>query len=150
METNWLPSWSKEDMQAMQEADPGIAQLLEWKREGRRPSRQDLLEHAPEVRTYCAMWNFLLIHDNLLYRKWSPKYSDTPVLQLVLPHAQEPLCSNICMTIRVEVVIQVPTRQDKRSVSGTFGQLVVLTSPDGLKVVKLVHRQSPVLDSALE
>ena len=83
---NWMKTWSVEDLVELQMANPAIAKLLTWKKEGRScPSRQELLQESSEVKELCGQWRALIVENGLLYRQWTPKSVKTVCLQLIAP-----------------------------------------------------------------
>ena len=63
----WLPTWSRDELRALQEKDPVLSQVLTCLREPHKPSRAELLQHSPEVRAFMARWNDLVIQEGVLY-----------------------------------------------------------------------------------
>ena len=76
MESNWLQSWSQDELRGVQESDPEVSQVLELRQMNARPSWAELQEFSPGVRALCSMWKCLVISDGLLCREWTPSFAD--------------------------------------------------------------------------
>ena len=42
MKSNWLQSWSQDELREMQHSDPEVSQVLEWRQVNARPSWAEL------------------------------------------------------------------------------------------------------------
>ena len=85
--SNWVNSWSLEEIRKMQQNDSCIDELIKLKTDRTDPPDKDTLSSKDlEFRTLCAQWNYLRVENGLLYRKWVNENSDKDsVLQLVAP-----------------------------------------------------------------
>ena len=77
--------WSKEELHRMQMADEGIAAVLKWMDEGRKPTRDEIVPHGREVKTYLDQWESLVVQDSVLYRRFERPEGGVLFLQLVVP-----------------------------------------------------------------
>ena len=85
-ESNWLQSWSQEELREMQNEDPEVSQVMEWRLVNAKPSWAELQEFSPGVRALCAVWKCLVINEGLLCREWTPRFAPgQTLLQLVAP-----------------------------------------------------------------
>ena len=81
----WFQGYSNQELQARQERDPPIKQLLQWKKTGRRPSGVDVASASPEVRSYWNYWDSLELHGNLLFKRASRRNGIGSYLQFLTP-----------------------------------------------------------------
>ncbi|VEN42942.1 unnamed protein product [Callosobruchus maculatus] len=58
--------WQRTDLQKDQEEDPSLKLIIEWKREDRRPSWQEVSHYSPTVKSYWAQWDSLVMEDGIL------------------------------------------------------------------------------------
>ena len=86
IKSNWTDSWSDKQLREAQMNDSSMKQVIKFKQENENPSeRSNLRSECPEVKTLCAQWPMLEIHDKMLYRKWVPDESPkNPILQFVV------------------------------------------------------------------
>lgn len=69
-----------------QQRDADIAPVLEWRRtSAQRPAWSAVAGHGDETRTYGAQWDSLVIHNNVLYRKFIQANVQNVRLQIILP-----------------------------------------------------------------
>jgi len=79
--TNWMNSWSPEELAAFQQADVNVRLVAEWKaQQVSRPQGTVLNGHNTVVRGLCSVWDSLELRDGVLYRAWAlnmtrPNYS---------------------------------------------------------------------------
>lgn len=85
--SNWLDIWSKEELRDAQLSDPNLSKLIKMLSENEaKPSKEILKEFPLEVKVICAQWNYLELHDQILYRKWVPaNINENTVLQYIVP-----------------------------------------------------------------
>jgi hypothetical protein len=82
--SNWVPSWSLQDMQEMQQRDEGIAAAYSWVERGHPPNQQERASHSLLAKNLSGLWTTLVIRDGLVYRRWeSPVVGETH--QLLAP-----------------------------------------------------------------
>ena len=91
----WYTAFSSDDLRKMQENDPVIAKVLQWKIKGVRPMWNEISPDSPVVKTYWSQWARLFIKDGLLYRKW--EHDGSPHTdQLVVPtELQQTILQNV-------------------------------------------------------
>ena len=84
---NWLTSWTKEDIKAMQEEDPHLGDIVRLKLSRNDPPDKPMVSKANnQTRSLYNQWAYLELHDNILYRKWVPVHPHEPThMQLVVP-----------------------------------------------------------------
>ena len=84
--SNWLPSWSTQELRKLQQDEATIAAMYAWVERQRRPNRQELAMHGPLARNLNGMWPTIVIKEGLLYRRWeSPGRGER--FQLIAPSA---------------------------------------------------------------
>ena len=79
------PLWTKSYLRDVQGQDPELAQVLQWKMEGRRPSWQEVAPLSPKVKSLWSQWERLELQEGVLYRRWESLNGKEISLQLVLP-----------------------------------------------------------------
>ena len=85
-ESNWVGSWSTEELIELQKADKSIQRVASWIADGRScPTREELLTESTDVKVLCGQWKLLELRDGLLYRQWTPKCVPVVIHQLIAP-----------------------------------------------------------------
>ena len=84
---NWVETWSIEEICDMQTADPAINSVIKLKLENPQKPDKIITEKADcEKKALYAQWDYLEIHDNVLYRGWEPRNpDDREYIQIVVP-----------------------------------------------------------------
>ena len=83
--SNWIESWSAEELRAFQQADPTLKTVLGWLSESQdKPPRKAIFQSSPEIKSLCGLWPTLLVRDGILYRRWETKERGT-IYQLMAP-----------------------------------------------------------------
>ena len=99
--SNWIDSWSPEQLRVLQAKDATIGRVLAWKQEGHAcPSRNELLAEGFQVKELCGQWKVLEVHDGILLRRWTPKNTGNEQLQLVAPQILKDEIFNQVHTVR--------------------------------------------------
>ena len=84
---NWVESWSTEEIQTLQNKDYALNKILELKRgDNPLPDKKSLFNEDSEYKLLCNQWDKLEVHNNILYRRWTPQDSrDAECIQIVVP-----------------------------------------------------------------
>ncbi|VEN45007.1 unnamed protein product [Callosobruchus maculatus] len=77
--------WQPTELQKDQEEDPSLKLIIEWKREDRRPSWQEVSPYSPTVKSYWAQWDSLVMEDGILRRILEDKEGTQERRQTVVP-----------------------------------------------------------------
>ncbi|UYV69434.1 K02A2.6-like, partial [Cordylochernes scorpioides] len=91
--TTMVPSndWTAESCRTIQQQDPNIGPILEWKERGNeRPSWEVISDKSPELKTLWPQWDSLSIDNGLLKRIWESADGRSKTMQLVVPKVQVP------------------------------------------------------------
>ncbi|UYV61913.1 hypothetical protein LAZ67_1007048 [Cordylochernes scorpioides] len=91
--TTMVPSddWTSESCRTIQQRDPNVGPILEWKERGnRRPSWEMISDKSPELKTLWSQWDSLSIESGLLKRIWESADGKSKTMQLVVPKVQVP------------------------------------------------------------
>ncbi|UYV61692.1 K02A2.6-like [Cordylochernes scorpioides] len=91
--TTMVPSndWTAESCRTIQQRDPNIGPILEWKERGNeRPSWEMISDKSPELKTLWSQWDSLSIENGLLKRIWESADGKSKTMQLVVPKVQVP------------------------------------------------------------
>ncbi|UYV73615.1 K02A2.6-like [Cordylochernes scorpioides] len=91
--TTMVPSndWTAECCRTIQQRDPNIGPILEWKERGNeRPSWEVISDKSPELKTLWSQWDSLSIDNGLLKRIWESADGRSKTMQLVVPEVQVP------------------------------------------------------------
>ncbi|KAJ8951058.1 hypothetical protein NQ318_003754 [Aromia moschata] len=60
--------WQSEKVLKDQKNDPNLKPIVNWKKEGRKPTWEEVSRYSPTVKSYWAQWNSLVLSDGLLKR----------------------------------------------------------------------------------
>ncbi|KAJ8952205.1 hypothetical protein NQ318_022655 [Aromia moschata] len=60
--------WQRDELLRDQENDPNLKPIVNWKKEGRKPTWEEVSRYSPTVKSYWAQWNSLVLSDGLLRR----------------------------------------------------------------------------------
>ncbi|KAJ8944632.1 hypothetical protein NQ318_004719 [Aromia moschata] len=60
--------WLSEKVLKDQENDPNLKPIVNWKKEDRKPTWEEVSRYSPTVKSYWAQWNSLVLSDGLLKR----------------------------------------------------------------------------------
>ncbi len=82
----WFQLHSKEKLHKLQQDDPAIDPILNWKEIGKRPFGPAICSASPETRHYWNYWSSLQIKDGLLFKHFH-KCNQQIYLQLIVPLA---------------------------------------------------------------
>ncbi|UYV84428.1 K02A2.6-like [Cordylochernes scorpioides] len=91
--TTMLPSndWTAESFRTIQQRDPNIGSILEWKERGNeRPSWEMISDKSPELKTLWSQWDSHSIENGLLKIIWEGDDGKSRTMQLVVPKVQVP------------------------------------------------------------
>ena len=88
-ESNWVESWSQEEIKELQRNDSIISKVLEFKNARTDPPDKVMLfSQTEELKRLCAQWSQLEVHNEILYRRWFPHdKTETESIQIVVPVA---------------------------------------------------------------
>ena len=78
-------TFSEEEFQKVQNEDSILKSLLNWLKEGKRPSFDETSAMDPVLKGYLAQWNSLKLKDGILYRIWESTDGKQSVEKLILP-----------------------------------------------------------------
>lgn len=84
---NWVETWSLDEIRDMQNNDPPICSVVKLKTERNEPPDKTIKQGADgELKSLFAQWDYLEIHDGVLYRRWEPRNeNDHEYIQIVVP-----------------------------------------------------------------
>ncbi|KAL3883606.1 hypothetical protein ACJMK2_029852 [Sinanodonta woodiana] len=75
-ESNWLGSWSVEQLREFQQNDPCIGLVLKLKEEGaEKPLPSQLVGERQEAKSLMRQWTSLEVQDGLLYKRWETTHN---------------------------------------------------------------------------
>ncbi|KAJ8954847.1 hypothetical protein NQ318_023411 [Aromia moschata] len=60
--------WQPDELLRDQENDPNLKPIVNWKKEDRKPTWEEVSRYSPTVKSYWAQWNSLVLSDGLLKR----------------------------------------------------------------------------------
>ena len=60
---------TQENICFKQEEDPVLKALLQWKRDGEKPSWSTVASYGKELKAYWHEWNVTVLKENILYKK---------------------------------------------------------------------------------
>ncbi|KAJ8939151.1 hypothetical protein NQ318_010906 [Aromia moschata] len=60
--------WQPDELLRDQENDPNLKPIVNWKKEGRKPTWEEVSRYSPTVKSSWAQWNSLVLSDGLLKR----------------------------------------------------------------------------------
>ena len=60
---------TQENIRFKQEEDPVLKTLLQWKRDGEKPSWSTVASYGKELKAYWHEWNVIVLKENILYKK---------------------------------------------------------------------------------
>ena len=83
--SNWLKVRTNADLLAVQMADPSIASVIAWVRNGRRPTKQEIMAYGPVEKALWVQWLQLTLREGVLYRKYQDERYPSVLYQLVVP-----------------------------------------------------------------
>jgi len=79
--------WSYEQLAELQWADPSLGVVYRWVEHLVPPSREELLPHSIEVKTYVMQWVSLEIRNGVLYRRFERADGGGQFYQLLAPRS---------------------------------------------------------------
>ncbi|UYV84370.1 K02A2.6-like [Cordylochernes scorpioides] len=81
-----IDDWTAESCRTIQQRDPNIGPILEWKERGNeRPSWEVISEKSPELKALWSQWDSLSIDNGRLKRIWESADGKSKTMQLVVP-----------------------------------------------------------------
>lgn len=87
----WLQSWTAAELQAKQETEPNLGQILLWKQnQATKPTQREVQGTSKATKSLWAQWNWLPWEKGVLYCKWLTEDGCGTRLQLVLPYLLVP------------------------------------------------------------
>ena len=93
-EMDWVWTWSRDDMIRLQEDEPAIMSVLQWKLDGvKKPLWKEVSQESGDLKALWGLWKSLEVKDGLLYRRFVPemavKEQENPcvIFQVVAPKA---------------------------------------------------------------
>ncbi|KAJ8946989.1 hypothetical protein NQ318_019070 [Aromia moschata] len=82
--------WLSEKVLKDQENDPNLKPIVNWKKEDRKPTWEEVSRYSPTVKSYWAQWNSLLLSDGLLKRVLEKSDGTEERKQLIVPRNRVP------------------------------------------------------------
>ncbi|KAJ8936593.1 hypothetical protein NQ318_016887 [Aromia moschata] len=82
--------WQSEKVLRDQENDPNLKPIVNWKKEGRKPTWEEVSRYSPTVKSYWAQWNSLVLSDGLLKRVLEKSDGTEERKQLIVPRNRVP------------------------------------------------------------
>ncbi|KAJ8939041.1 hypothetical protein NQ318_007672 [Aromia moschata] len=79
-----------ERLQANQENDPNLKPIVNWKKEDRKPTWEEVSRYSLTVKSYWAQWNSLVLSDGLLKRVLEKSDGTEERKQLIVPRNRVP------------------------------------------------------------
>ncbi|KAJ8945882.1 hypothetical protein NQ318_002723 [Aromia moschata] len=73
-----------------QENDPNLKPIVNWKKEGRKPTWEEVSRYSPTVKSYWAQCNSLVLNDGLLKRVLEKSDGTEERKQLIVPRNRVP------------------------------------------------------------
>ncbi|KAJ8951518.1 hypothetical protein NQ318_000214 [Aromia moschata] len=73
-----------------QENDPNLKPIVNWKKEDRKPTWEEVSRYSPTVKSYWAQWNSLVLSDGLLKRVLEKSDGTEERKQLIIPRNRVP------------------------------------------------------------
>ncbi|KAJ8944079.1 hypothetical protein NQ318_005989 [Aromia moschata] len=73
-----------------QENDPNLKPIVDWKKEDRKPTWEEVSRYSPTVKSYWAQWNSLVLSDGLLKRVLEKSDGTEERKQLIVPRNRVP------------------------------------------------------------
>ena len=85
--SNWLNSYTLEDIKRWQTNDPHISVVINWLNQStEKPDSSSIMHEATETKRYISQWNMLKLLNGILYREWVPEKGEgVPFYQLCAP-----------------------------------------------------------------
>jgi hypothetical protein len=77
--------WQPEELGRDQEGDPDLSLIITWKKEGRRPSWQEVARYSPTLKALWSQWDSLVLRNGLLKRVIKNSEGAEDRVQLVIP-----------------------------------------------------------------
>ncbi|KAJ8946361.1 hypothetical protein NQ318_010126 [Aromia moschata] len=77
--------WQRDELLRDQENDPNLKPIVNWKKEGRKPTWEEVSRYSPTVKSYWAQWNSLVLSDGLLKRVLEKSDGTEERKQLIVP-----------------------------------------------------------------
>ncbi|KAJ8953487.1 hypothetical protein NQ318_023608, partial [Aromia moschata] len=82
--------WQRDELLRDQENDPNLKPIVNWKKEGRKPTWEEVSRYSPTVKSYWAQWNSLVLSDGLLRRVLEKSDGTEERKQLIVPRNRVP------------------------------------------------------------
>ncbi|KAJ8944416.1 hypothetical protein NQ318_023189 [Aromia moschata] len=82
--------WLSEKVLKDQENDPNLKPIVNWKKEDRKPTWEEVSRYSPTVKSYWAQWNSLVLSDGLLKRVLEKSDGTEERKQLIIPRNRVP------------------------------------------------------------
>ncbi|KAJ8962256.1 hypothetical protein NQ318_018230 [Aromia moschata] len=82
--------WQRDELLRDQENDPNLKPIVNWKKEGRKPTWEEVSRYSPTVKSYWAQWNSLVLSDGLLKRILEKSDGTEERKQLIVPRNRVP------------------------------------------------------------
>ncbi|KAJ8947791.1 hypothetical protein NQ318_019463 [Aromia moschata] len=82
--------WLSKKVLKDQENDPNLKPIVNWKKEDRKPTWEEVSRYSPTVKSYWAQWNSLVLSDRLLKRVLEKSDGTEERKQLIVPRNRVP------------------------------------------------------------
>ncbi|KAJ8948307.1 hypothetical protein NQ318_020794 [Aromia moschata] len=83
-------AWQRDELLKDQENDPNLKPIVNWKKEDRKPTWEEVSRYSPTVKSYWAQWNSLVLSDELLKRVLEKSDGTEERKQLIVPRNRVP------------------------------------------------------------
>ncbi|VDH92566.1 Hypothetical predicted protein [Mytilus galloprovincialis] len=83
--TTWNSGHSKEELLKLQEDDPDIGPLLQWKESDTRPNSKEVEKYSAATRHYWHLWESVVKKDGLLFKQYSRRDGSGDYRQFLVP-----------------------------------------------------------------
>ncbi|KAJ8944260.1 hypothetical protein NQ318_013672 [Aromia moschata] len=82
--------WQRDELLRDQENDPNLKPIVDWKKEDRKPTWEEVSRYSPTVKSYWAQWNSLVLSDGLLKPVLEKSDGTEERKQLIVPRNRVP------------------------------------------------------------
>ncbi|KAJ8948302.1 hypothetical protein NQ318_020789 [Aromia moschata] len=82
--------WQRDELLRDQESDPNLKPIVNWKKEDRKPTWEEVSRYSPTVKSYWAQWKSLVLSDGLLKRVLEKSDGTEERKHLIVPRNRVP------------------------------------------------------------
>jgi len=145
----WLQGWTAADMQAKQEADPNLKQILLWKQDrAAQPTQQEVQGASKATKSLWAQWKRLQLGNGVLYCNWSLKMVTVPSCNLYCPsHWYQMSCQLFMMLCQPDTLEwPKPLKEYENDFTGMACKAMSKAGADGVKSAQRGNLPRPMLE----